>query len=153
MAIRKIMLYDTDDILRKKSIAVANIDEGIRKLLEDMADTMYSTYAFGLAAVQVGVLKRVVVLRGGNGLISLINPVIIKEFGQQTVMEGCLSLPGIRGSVKRPYTVLVKALNIRGETIITEYKGYLARAVCHEIDHLDGVLFVDKVIPGTIVGF
>lgn len=153
MALRKIMHYYRDDILRKESNTVEKIDQEIRTLIKDMADTMYSTNAYGLSAVQVGVLKRVVVLKDGTRLISLINPIIIRAVGEQQEMEGCLSIPGIHGKVKRPDMVLVKALNDRGETIMMEGKGFLARAVCHEIDHLDGVLFVDKVIPGTLVKY
>ncbi|PKM73007.1 MAG: peptide deformylase [Firmicutes bacterium HGW-Firmicutes-16] len=153
MALRKIMRYDKDDILKKKSIKVDQIDKEILTLLKDMADTMYSANAFGLSAVQIGILKRVVVLKDETGLINLINPVIIRMSGEQQVMEGCLSIPGIYGKVKRPDSVLVKALNDRGKTIVMEGKGFLARVVCHEIDHLDGVLFIDKIIPGTFVNY
>ena len=153
MALRKIMHYDKDDILKKKSITVDKIDKEILTLLKDMADTMYSANAFGLSAVQIGILKRVVILKDETGPINLINPVIIGMSGEQQVMEGCLSLPGIYGRVKRPDVVLVKALNDRGETIVMEGEGFLARVVCHEIDHLDGVLFIDKIIPGTLVNY
>lgn len=153
MALRRIMLYDKDDILRMKSKAVEKIDEEIRILLDDMADTMYSANASGLSAVQVGVLKRVVVLKDGSGVINLINPVIIQMFGEQQVTEGCLSIPGVYGKVKRPETVLVRALNDRGEMFIMEGKGLLARAACHEVDHLDGILFIDKAIQSTLVNY
>ena len=153
MALRKIMHLNNDDILRTKSEEVEKIDEEIWILLRDMTDTMFSFNASGLSAVQIGIPKRVVVLKDGDRLIKLINPVIIKKYGEQQVMEGCLSIPGIRGKVKRPYRVIVKALNNRGKTIVVEGKGFLASAACHEIDHLDGVLFIDKVMPGTLVKF
>jgi peptide deformylase len=153
MGLRKIMRYDKDDILKMKSKTVEKTDKEISTLLKDMADTMYSANAFGLSAVQIGVLKRVVVLKDETGLIKLINPVIIKTSGEQQVMEGCLSIPGIYGKVKRPDMVIVMAFNDCGEAIFMEGKGSLARAVCHEIDHLDGVLFIDKIIPGTLVNY
>ncbi|EJO5347937.1 peptide deformylase [Clostridium botulinum] len=145
MAIRNIRKYG-DELLRKKSRKVEKIDDRILTLLEDMEETMYTAEGVGLAAPQVGILKRVVVIDVGEGIIKLINPEIIETEGKETDVEGCLSVPGKQGEVERPYKVKVKALNEKGEEIVLEGEGLLARAFCHEIDHLDGVLFVDKVI-------
>ncbi|MCR1935478.1 peptide deformylase [Clostridium tepidum] len=147
MAIRNIRKYG-DDLLRKKSRKIEKIDDRILTLLDDMAETMYSADGVGLAAPQVGILKRAVVIDVGKGLIKLINPEIIETEGNEIDLEGCLSVPGQQGEVERPYKVKVKALNEKGEEIILEGEGLLARAFCHEIDHLDGILFVDKVING-----
>lgn len=153
MALRKIMHLDYDDILRSKSEEVEKIDEEIRILLRDLIDTMLFFNASGLSAVQIGIPKRVVVLKDENGLFKLINPIIIKKYGEQQNLEGCLSIPGVRGKVRRPYMVLIKAVDEHGKTVVMEAKGFLASAACHEIDHLDGVLFIDKVISGTLVKF
>lgn len=101
--------------------------------------------------MQVGILKRVVVIDDGTGLLKLINPVIVEASGEQQEFEGCLSIPGIYGRIKRPERVVVRALNEHGEQVELEGQGLLARAFCHEIDHLDGLLFIDKVIPGSII--
>lgn len=151
MALRSIMNYQTDDILRKKARSVDNINSRIRSLLEDMAETMYHADGAGLAAPQVGILKRLVVLDIGEGLIKLINPVIVEADGEQQELEGCLSIPGIYGKVKRPEKVVVKALDENGKPLDLEGTRLLARALCHEIDHLDGILFIDKVIPGSLI--
>lgn len=151
MALRNIMNYRTDDILRKKARIVEKVDGRILALLEDMAETMYEANGAGLAASQVGVLRRVVVVDDGTGLIKLINPVIVKAIGEQQEMEGCLSIPDIYGVVKRPEKVIVRALNEHGQSVELEGSGLLAQAFCHEIDHLNGILFIDKVIPGTII--
>jgi len=135
-----------DDILRKKCRPVDKIDEKILTLLDDMADTMYEANGVGLAAPQVGILKRVVVIDDGTGLIELINPEILSATGSETGDEGCLSVPGKYGKVTRPTKVTVKALNRHGETFTLTGEGLLARALCHETDHLDGIVFVDKVI-------
>ncbi|MBM7685506.1 peptide deformylase [Defluviitalea raffinosedens] len=145
MALRQIR-KDGDEILRKKSKEVKEITPSILTLLDDMAETMYHAEGVGLAAPQVGVLKRIVVIDVGDGIIELINPEIIEEEGEQIGAEGCLSIPGLSGEVKRPQRVKVKALNRHGEEIILEGEGLLAVAFCHEIDHLNGVLFTDKVI-------
>jgi peptide deformylase len=145
MAIRNIRI-DGDEVLRKTSREVGKIDMKILTLLKDMADTMYKADGVGLAAVQVGILKRIVVIDAGSGLFELINPRIIEETGEQIEIEGCLSLPGIMGEVKRPEIVKVEALDPNGEKITVEGHGLLARALCHEIDHLNGILFKDKVI-------
>jgi len=151
MALRNIMNYQTDEILRKKSKNVNLIDNKVLTLLEDMAETMYHANGAGLAAPQVGILKRLVVIDVGTGLIKLINPVIIKSFGEQQESEGCLSIPGTFGTVKRPQKVIVRALNENGQTVELEGTELLACAFCHEIDHLDGVLFIDKVLPESII--
>ena len=150
MALRNITKYKIDDILRKKSRNVDKIDERILQLLDDMAETMYKENGAGLAAPQVGILKRLIVVDIGDGLIKLINPKIVEQEGEEQGEEGCLSVPEIIGEVKRPYKVKVKGLNELGETIEIKATGFLARAFCHEIDHLDGILFIDKVIPSTI---
>jgi peptide deformylase len=151
MALRNIMNYQTDDILRKKTRAVESINSRILTLLEDMAETMYHADGAGLAAPQVGILRRLIIIDVGTGLIKLINPVITEADGEQQELEGCLSIPGIYGRVKRPERVVVKALDENGKPIALEGTGLLARALCHEIDHLDGILFIDKVIPGSII--
>lgn len=145
MAIRNIR-KDGDEILRKKSKEVDVINEKIRILLKDMADTLYKANGVGLAAPQVGVLKRVVVIDAGEGLLELVNPVLKSQSGQQCVVEGCLSVPGVWGEVNRPSHVVAEALNSAGEKIVIEGEGLLAQALCHEIEHLDGILFKDKVI-------
>ena len=150
MALRNITNYKTDDILRKKSRRVEKIEERILQLLDDMVETMYKEDGVGLAAPQVGILKRVIVVDIGDGIIKLINPEIVEQKGEQQDEEGCLSVPGIIGEVKRPYKVKVKGLNELGEEIEIEATGLLARAFCHEIDHLDGILFIDKVISSNI---
>lgn len=145
MAIR-IIRQDNDPILRKKSKEVEKIDSRIHILLEDMVETMYNAEGVGLAAPQVGVLKRVIVIDVGEGLIKLINPEILEEHGEERDVEGCLSLPDKSGEVIRPSIVKVKGMNIKGEEIILEGTGLLARAFCHEIDHLNGILFTDKIV-------
>ena len=145
MAIRSIR-QDGDEVLKKKSREVDRINDKIITLLQDMAETMYQANGLGLAAPQVGILKRVVVIDVGEGLLELINPEVISESGEQTEVEGCLSFPTVFGEVVRPEVVKVEANNPKGERIVVEGKGLLARALCHEIDHLDGILFKDKVI-------
>jgi peptide deformylase len=145
MAIRNI-LKDEDPTLRKKSREVEKIDQRIITLLDDMVDTMYEADGVGLAAPQVGVLKRMIVIDVGEGIIELINPIIIEGEGEQIDVEGCLSIPGITGEVKRPARVVVRGLDRRGKIIEIIGEELLARALCHEIDHLDGILFTDKVM-------
>lgn len=144
MAIRNIRTLG-DEILRQNSRIVEKIDDRILVLLKDMADTMYENNGAGLAAPQIGILKRLVVIDMGEGLIKLINPEIIEAEGVQEVTEGCLSIPGKWGKLKRHATVKVKALNEYGEEIIITGNGDFAKCLCHEIDHLNGVLFIDKV--------
>lgn len=145
MALRKIRLSN-DEILRKKSKVVEKVDDRVRLILNDMADTMYNTEnGGGLAAPQVGILKRLVVMDMGQGLIKLVNPEIIYKEGEQKVVEGCLSIPDTWGKLKRPAKVIVKALDENGEEVTFTGTGDLAKCFCHEIDHLDGILFTDLV--------
>ncbi|WP_113672088.1 peptide deformylase [Vallitalea guaymasensis] len=146
MAIRNIRVVP-DEILRKKSKEVECVDKKILMLLDDMADTMYNTgNGAGLAAPQVGILKRLVVIDMGEGLIKLINPRIVESSGKQEVTEGCLSVPGKWGRLKRPAKVKVEALNEKNEKFTIVGTGDLAKCLCHEIDHLEGILFIDKAI-------
>lgn len=151
MAIRNIR-KNGDEILRKKSREVEKVDEKIKELVKDMLETMYKNNGVGLAAPQVGILKRVVVidLYDNNGPIVLINPEIIKEKGEQEVEEGCLSFPNQFAKIIRPAEVTVKALDEDGKEIKIKAKELLAQAISHEVDHLEGILFVDKIIPGTL---
>jgi len=144
MAIRTIRELG-DDVLRKKCRIVEEIDDRILVLLDDMADTLYDSNGVGLAAPQVGVLKRIAVIDVGDGLIELINPEIIAQSGVQDGAEGCLSVPGKYGNVKRPKKVTVRATDRDGNEFEITGEDLLARAFCHELDHLDGVVFVDKV--------
>ena len=144
MAIRNIRTEE-DAILRKKSRRVENFDERLFELLDDMADTMYNAEGVGLAAVQVGILRRIVVIDVGDGLIELINPEITDEEGAQCDLEGCLSLPGKQGYTIRPKTVKVKAQNRDGNWCVYKGSDLKAKAFCHEIDHLDGILYTDNL--------
>ena len=146
MAIRKIIELGTDDVLRKRCRKVERFDDRLHTLLDDMAETMYEYDGVGLAAVQVGILKRVVVIDVGEGLIELVNPEILEMEGEQMCIEGCLSVPGKRGKVIRPAKVLVHAQDRHGKHIEFEGEGFLANAVCHELDHLDGIIYVDKML-------
>lgn len=145
MAIRNIRQIG-EEVLNKKSKEVKEITERTKQLIDDMFETMYDAYGVGLAAVQVGVLKRVVVIdTTGEDPVLLINPVIIETDGEQTGQEGCLSVPGKSGIVTRPDFVKVKAFDENMEPFEIEGTGFLARALCHEIDHLDGHIYVEKV--------
>ena len=150
MALREIKHYKKDGILRKKSRIADVIDDKLQLLISDMIDTMYEADGVGLAAPQVGVLRRIIVIDVGEGINVLINPEFVSQTGEEDDTEGCLSIPGIRGMVKRPAKVVVKALNRNGKEIELKANGLMARALCHEIDHLEGILFTDKVIPGTL---
>lgn len=145
MAIREIR-EKGDEILYKKCKAVVKFDEKLHILLDDMYETMQSRDGVGLAAPQVGILKRAVVIDVGDGKIELINPEIVEESGEQTGSEGCLSVPGAFGEVTRPNVVTVKAQDRDGKWFKITGKELLARAFCHEIEHLDGKLFLDRVI-------
>jgi len=145
MAIRTLRL-EGDDILRKKSRPVTDITPKILALLDDMAETMAEKNGVGLAAPQVGILKRIVVIDLNDELIELINPEIVSTEGVQEKSEGCLSLPGKSGLVSRPLKTIVKALNRHGAEITVEGEEYMSVALNHEIDHLDGILYIDKVI-------
>lgn len=146
MAVREIRKKG-DEVLKKKCKPVKEINDRVQELIDDMIETMYDANGVGLAAPQVGVLKRICVIDVGEGPIVLINPEKIEESSEQIQdIEGCLSIPGIYGEVKRPERVVVKALNRDGEPFTVEGTGLLARALCHEMDHLDGILFEDRVI-------
>lgn len=151
MAIRKVRLED-DEILRKMCKPVENIDDRIKELVTDMIETMHDQDGVGLAAPQVGILKRVVVidLYDDHGPYVFINPEIIKEKGEKEVDEGCLSFPNKFAKVRRPEEVTVKALDLDGKGFKLKGKGLLAQAISHEVDHLNGILFIDKIIPGTV---
>ena len=151
MAIRIIRL-EKDEILRKKSREVEIIDDKIQTLIDDMIETMYKYNGVGLSAVQVGVLKQIVVIdiEDDTGVKVLINPKIIKTKGEHEVEEGCLSFPNQYAKLIRPKEVTVEALDRNGKKIIIKAKDLLAQAICHELDHLDGVVFIDKMLPGTL---
>lgn len=139
----RIIVKHPDPILREKSVPVKNITANVHKLLDDMAETMYAANGVGLAAPQVGINKRIVVIDVGDGIIELINPEIVAMEGEQIGPEGCLSIPGITGEVKRAQKCKVKALDRYGNPFEMEGEGLLARAFQHEIDHLNGILFID----------
>lgn len=145
MALRSIRILG-DDILRKRCKPIEKIDDRVLTLLKDMLDTLHGTEnGAAIAAPQVGILKRAIVIDMGDGILNLINPEIIETEGEQQAVEGCLSIPGKWGKLPRPAKVKVKALNEAGEEITIIGEGDLAKCLCHEIDHLDGVLFIDKV--------
>lgn len=147
MAILNIINVDEDKeygTLRKKSRPVDKIDAHILRLLDDMKDTLRAANGVGLAAPQVGVLRRVVVVDDGEKILELINPEIIKTEGEQTGFEACLSVPGKYGTVTRPMKVTIKALDRNGKELTVTGEELIARAFCHETDHLDGVLYTDK---------
>lgn len=144
MSIR-IIVKEPDPILREKSKTVTKFNAHLHKLLNDMAETMYDAQGVGLAAPQIGILKRVIVLDpgDGSGLIEMVNPEIIEKSGEQIGPEGCLSIPGLNGDVKRYYKVKVKGMDRDGNEMTIEAEDFLARIFQHEIDHLDGILFTD----------
>ena len=142
-------MLEGDPVLRRKSREVTAIDDRLRTLLDDLAETMYQADGVGLAAPQVGVLKRVVVIDVGDGLIELINPVIVEQDGMQCRMEGCLSVQDFNGFVQRPQHVVVNAYDREGNYVRWEGEDLLAIAMSHEIDHLDGILFRDKTVEPT----
>lgn len=142
MALRTI-IKTGDDRLRKKARPVTDFNERFRTLLDDMFETMQKNEGVGLAAPQVGILRRAVVIDVGEGLVELVNPVITERSGDQYGSEGCLSVPGEYGMVHRPQKVSVQAQDRNGKTVKLDAEGYLAVAVCHELDHLEGVLFTD----------
>lgn len=148
MALREIVKFG-EDILRKKCREVTSFDEKLGTLLDDMTETLLNADGVGLAAPQVGLLRRVVVIdiRDGKGTIELVNPVIIEQSGVQSGNEGCLSSPGEWCEVERPMKVTVRAFDRRGNEFTITGEGLLARALCHETDHLEGVLFTDRVKP------
>ena len=146
MALRNIVKVG-DPILEKKSRPVEKFDDRLHTLLDDMKQTMYSANGVGLAAVQVGVLRRIVVIDCGDGYLELVNPEITERSGQQLEEEGCLSLPGESGVTLRPETVKLKAQDRNGKWHVYKAEGLKARCFCHETDHLDGVLFTQRLAP------
>lgn len=145
MAIRNVV-KEGDEVLKKVCRPVVDFNPRLHTLLDDMAETMYATNGVGLAAPQVGILRRVVVIDVGEGLMELINPVIIETDGEQEAVEGCLSCPGEYGITSRPYYVKVKAFDRDGNEFTVDGEDLLARAFCHELDHLDGILYKQKAI-------
>ncbi|MGI6731431.1 MAG: peptide deformylase [Anaerovoracaceae bacterium] len=143
MALRQIVT-EGDEILRKKARIVPEVDDRIRSILDDMLETMRAECGVGIAAPQVGILKRMFIVETEDQFIELINPEIIEMEGLQQEEEGCLSVPGVVGTVERPEYVKIKGLNRNGEEVIYEGRGLDAIAICHENDHLDGILFIDK---------
>jgi len=146
LAVYRIVLYGEDDVLREKAKPITKINESVHKLLDDLRDTMYSNKGVGLAAPQIGVLKRAIVVDAGEGLIELINPEILEASGKEADLEGCLSIPGVLGEVERAASVVVHGLDREGREIKVQANGFCARALQHEIDHLDGVLFIDRAV-------
>jgi len=145
MAVRQLRI-DDDPILRKKSRVIEKIDGKIHTLIADMIETMNEAEGVGLAAPQIGILKRMVIIDVGNGPVTFINPTIITSAGEVSDEEACLSLPKRSGFVIRPQSLVVEAMDSEGKIFKLECSDLLARAVCHELDHLDGVLFIDHVV-------
>jgi peptide deformylase len=145
MAVKEILKFGNPK-LKRISKRVDNIDKEVKSLIQDMKDTLYSTTGIGLAAPQIGELKRVILidLRDGEEPIVLANPAIVAKVGKEEDIEGCLSYPGYEGNVVRPKKVTVQGLNVKGEKVQYTAEGLLAKAFCHEIDHLDGVLYTDR---------
>ena len=144
MAIRNIVKLG-DDILRKVCRTQMTFDDKLAMTLDDMAETMYKAEGVGLAAPQIGILRRYCIVDVGDGIIELVNPVIESMSGEQTGEEGCLSIPNRYESVTRPMTVTVRAQDRKGNSFTITAEGFKARALCHEIDHLDGILYIDKM--------
>jgi peptide deformylase len=146
----KIIRLEGDPVLRQVAKPIPEVTPNIQKLLTDLADTMYDAgNGIGLAATQIGILKRAIVVDVGDGLIELVNPEVLHSEGEQIGAEGCLSIPGVSGDVMRANQVKVKALNRNGEEFTIDAEGLLARCLLHEIDHLNGVLFTDHVIRSS----
>lgn len=145
MAIRNLRTIP-DDILRKKCRVVEKIDDKILELLDDMVETMVEEDGVGLAAPQVGILKRLVVIDVGEGVFKMINPEILEMQGAEVDIEGCLSVPERSGEVERPTWLKLRYTDIEGREILLEAEDFFARAICHELDHLDGVLYIDKLV-------
>lgn len=145
MALREIR-FSEDPILRKRSKEITEVTERIKILLEDMIETMNNADGVGLAAPQIGILRRAVVIDVGEGPIKLLNPAILEVKGEAIDIEGCLSVPGRSGTVNRPEWVKISYMDMEEQEKTLEGDGLLARAICHEIDHLDGILYIDKMI-------
>jgi peptide deformylase len=146
MAIGEIIKNPANEILRKKAKNVEKIDKNVLSILDDMAETLYKTGGNGLAAPQLGVSLRLIVIKDEGNYIKLINPEIVRSAGEQISLEGCLSLPGIYGIVKRPEYAIIKALDISGNPYGMKALHRLAAVAAHEIDHLEGILLIDKAI-------
>jgi peptide deformylase len=144
MAILNIIRTPTNEVLRKKAHTVAKTDKFVQTLLNDLTDTLNHEGGLGLAAPQIGTLMRLFVVRSGMNSIKFVNPMMVETDGEQISIEACLSLPGVYGKVRRPARVVVKALNEHGNPFELEAFGQLACALCHETDHLDGILFTDR---------
>lgn len=149
MAIRNIVKKG-DDTLQKVCRSQMTFDEKLATILDDMAETMYAANGCGLAASQIGILRRYCIIDVGDGIIELVNPVILEEKGEQEEEEGCLSFPGEYGVTKRPMYVKVKAQDRNGNHFIVEGEGLKARALCHEIDHLNGIVYKDRLLNKVI---
>lgn len=145
MAVREIVKVG-NDVLTRKSRRITEIDQETLEVIQDLKDTLYAGDGVGLAAPQIGVLKRVFIidLRDGSDPLILLNPKIIRKIGKHEDMEGCLSYPGYQGTVVRPRRVVVSGMNEKGKLVQYEAEGFMARAICHETDHLDGILYMDK---------
>ena len=151
MALLPIVLAaDEDPVLVTRATRVPRVDETIRKLMDDMVETMIDAHGAGLAAPQVGVPLRVIVLKVDNQVYQLANPEMVRCEGEQTGLEGCLSVPGLIGEVTRCQRVVARGQNRHGKEIRVKGDGLLARAIQHEVDHLDGILFTTKVVEGTL---
>ena len=144
MGLKEVLTFP-DPVLRETSKTVEAVSGDIKSLIDDMTETMHAFRGIGLAAIQIGVPKRVIVIDVGEGLVALVNPAICKEEGEIQMEEGCLCLPGVLVDVKRSEHVTVKGLDAKGEEVIIEAEGLFARALQHEVEHLDGILIVDKV--------
>jgi len=145
-----VVTADHNDVLTTKATRVPRVDDGVRKLMDDMVETMFSANGVGLAAPQVDVPRRVIVLRVENQIYQLANPEMVRCEGDQTGPEGCLSVPGLVGDVTRCMRVVAKGLNRHGKEIRVKGDGLLARAIQHEIDHLDGILFTSRAVEGSL---
>lgn len=146
---KRLIVKVGDDLLRKRSREVTEFDGRLGELLDDMRETMIAADGVGLAAPQVGVLKRAVVISpDGRDFYEFVNPVIVSSSGRQICREGCLSVPGVSGEVERPKKIEVFAYDRNGKRFVLNAEGFLANICCHEFDHLDGVLFIDKMLPG-----
>lgn len=145
MALLHIVRYP-DPVLREKAGKVTRITPNLKRMVENMAETMYDASGIGLAAPQIGISKRVIIVDPGEGLITLINPEIVKMSGKERAREGCLSFPGVWGEVDRAQSVEVRGLDLDGEEVYIAAEGFLARALQHEIDHLDGIVFTDRAV-------
>ena len=149
MAVRDLVRYP-DPILRQQAKSIPKVDKALKTLIDDMASAMREEHGAGLAANQVGVLQKILVYDDGNGLGILINPKIVSSEGEQVGIEGCLSVPGLQGEVRRAEKIVVKGVDATGKNVRIKAEGFLARILQHEIDHLAGKLFLDRVEPNTL---